>query len=43
MSNKYGFYNEEYENGAAIKTLMTGDGKAQFTDMKHDDLMESGH
>ena len=37
MSDKYGFYNEEYENGTEIKTLMTGDGKTQFTDMKHDD------
>ena len=27
----YGFYTEEYENLSPIKTIMTGDGKTQFT------------
>ena len=34
---KYGFYTEEYDNGVEIETLMTGDGKTQFTDIQHDD------
>ena len=32
MADKYGFYTEEYETGS-IETLMTGDGKTQFTDI----------
>ena len=37
MSDKYGFYNEEYSNGTSIETLRTGDGKTQFSDIEHDD------
>ncbi len=37
MGKKYGFYIEEHESGGSIETLMTGDGKSQFTDMTHDD------
>ena len=34
MSNKqYGFYDEEYDDGNSCRTLMTGDGKALFTDL----------
>ena len=35
--DKYGFYTEEYENGTSIETLMTGDGKAQFSDVRFED------
>ena len=37
MSKNYGFYNEEYDNGQSIETLMTGDGKTLFTDTVHED------
>lgn len=37
MAEKYGFYTEEYEDGTSIETLMTGDGKAQFTDCHFED------
>lgn len=37
MTEQYGFYKEEYDNGTSIETLMTGDGKAQFTDVVFDD------
>ena len=33
----YGFYKESYDNDVAIDTLMTGDGKALFTDLSFDD------
>ncbi len=32
----YGFYKESYDNDVAIDTLMTGDGKALFTDLSFD-------
>ena len=35
--NRYGFYIEEYEDGSQIRTLMTGDGKALFTDLHFED------
>tara|TARA_R110000803_G_scaffold210685_2_gene283187 strand:- start:6084 stop:6377 length:294 start_codon:yes stop_codon:yes gene_type:complete len=41
MEQQYGFYNEEYDNGTSIETLMTGDGKTQFTDIKHADGLVS--
>lgn len=34
---KYGFYTETYADGTSIETLMTGDGKAQFTDCHFED------
>lgn len=34
---KYGFITEEYDDGSSIDTLVTGDGKTQFTDMNHPD------
>ena len=37
MTKQYGFYTESYDNGVEIETLMTGDGKAQFIDIKHAD------
>jgi len=36
MKEKYGFVTEKYESGE-IETLITGDGKAQFTDLTFDD------
>jgi len=36
MEKLYGFYTEEYDNGFGVETLMTGDGKAQFTDIGFD-------
>ena len=32
-----GFYTEKYDNGVEVETLMTGDGKARFTDIQFDD------
>jgi len=37
MTEQYGFYNEEYDNGTSIETLMTGDGKSQFTDIQYEE------
>ena len=37
MNKKYGFYTEEYEDDTSIETLMTGDGKTEFTDILHGD------
>lgn len=34
---QYGFYIEQYEDGTCVETLMTGDGKSQFTDCHFDD------
>lgn len=36
MTKIYGFTAEEYEEGS-IETLVTGDGKTQFTDVHFDD------
>ena len=36
MSKKYGFIVEEYETGK-IETLVTGDGKTQFSEISFDD------
>lgn len=33
----YGFYTEKYSDTLEVETLMTGDGKAQFTDIKFED------
>ena len=37
MSNRYGFKTETYDNGLAIETLVTGDGKTQFAECIFDD------
>ena len=37
MDKQYGFYLAKYENGAEIDSLMTGDGKTQFTDIIYPD------
>jgi hypothetical protein len=37
MKKEYGFYTEQYINGKSIETLMTGDGKTQFTDVIFED------
>lgn len=34
---KYGFYTERYSDTFEVETLMTGDGKAQFSDVKYPD------
>jgi len=33
MTTEYGFTVEEYDCGAKVETLITGDGKAQFSDL----------
>ena len=33
----YGFCLEEYDDGAIIETLQTGDGKSAFCDIRHKD------
>ena len=37
MAKQYGFYTEKYSETLEVETLMTGDGKAQFTDVHFDD------
>ena len=37
MAEKYGFYTEKYSETLEVETLMTGDGKAQFTDIQFED------
>ena len=37
MAEKYGFYTEKYSETLEVETLMTGDGKTQFTDIQFDD------
>lgn len=37
MSKKYGFYTEKYSETLEVETLMTGDGKAQFSDISYKD------
>lgn len=37
MAEQYGFYTEKYSETLSIETLMTGDGKAQFSDAKFED------
>ena len=37
IEKQYGFYTERYSETFEVETLMTGDGKAQFTDAKFPD------
>jgi hypothetical protein len=37
MERQYGFYTEQYGDTFSIETLMTGDGKAEFTCIGYDD------
>ena len=37
MNKKYGFHTINYDTGCSVETLLTGDGKTQFTEIAHED------